>query len=130
MPETETGAAVLEVARSLRPRILAERDRIEASRRLPDDIARELAHAGFFRIFLPAAYGGLDLTPRKVWRFSRNWLALTPRSRGACGTAILIGLPPNSPLKLQAQSTTTPMSLPRTVRAPRGRPRSSPVDTA
>ena len=63
MPETETGAAVLEVARSLRPRILAERDRIEASRRLPDDIARELAHAGFFRIFLPAAYGGLDLTP-------------------------------------------------------------------
>jgi alkylation response protein AidB-like acyl-CoA dehydrogenase len=63
MPETETGAAILEVARSLRPRILAERDRIEASRRLPDDIARELAHAGFFRIFLPAAYGGLDLTP-------------------------------------------------------------------
>jgi hypothetical protein len=43
MPETETGAAVLEVARSLRPRILAERDRIEASRRLPDDIARELS---------------------------------------------------------------------------------------
>src|SRR6201996_3375127 len=63
MPETESAAAVLEVARSLRPRILAERDRIEASRRLPDDIARELAHAGFFRIFLPEAYGGLDLTP-------------------------------------------------------------------
>jgi indole-3-acetate monooxygenase len=63
MPETETGAAVLEAARSLRPRILAERDRIEASRRLPEDLGRELAHAGFFRIFLPAAYGGLDLTP-------------------------------------------------------------------
>jgi hypothetical protein len=63
MPEIETSGALLEVARSLRPRILAERDRIEASRRLPDDIARELAHAGFFRIFLPAAYGGLDLTP-------------------------------------------------------------------
>jgi len=42
---------------------VAERDRIEASRRLPEDLAGELAHAGFFRIFLPEAYGGLDLTP-------------------------------------------------------------------
>jgi hypothetical protein len=63
MPEIETSGALLEVARSFRPRILAERDRIEASRRLPYDLARELAHAGFFRIFLPTAYGGLDLTP-------------------------------------------------------------------
>src|ERR1700752_1007949 len=93
MPETETGAAVLEVARSLRARILAERDRIEASRRLPDDIARELSHAGFFRIFLPAAYGGLDLTPMEgleifeelaradasvawcVWNGNTHWIA-------------------------------------------------------
>src|SRR5262249_53951734 len=42
---------------------LAERDRIEAGRRLPEGLARDLARAGFFRIFLPAAYGGLDLTP-------------------------------------------------------------------
>ena len=130
MPETETGAAVLEVARSLRPRILAERDRIEASRRLPDDIARELAHAGFFRIFLPAAYGGLDLTPMEGLEIFEELARADASVACACGTAILIGLPPNSPLKLHAQSTTTPMSLPRTVRAPRGRPRSSPVDTA
>jgi alkylation response protein AidB-like acyl-CoA dehydrogenase len=54
---------LMELAKALRPRILAERERIEAGRRLPDDLVRELAHAGFFRIFLPAAYGGLDLTP-------------------------------------------------------------------
>jgi len=42
---------------------LAERDHIEASRRLPADLTQELARAGFFRIFLPEAYGGLDLTP-------------------------------------------------------------------
>jgi alkylation response protein AidB-like acyl-CoA dehydrogenase len=63
VPEIETSGALLEVARSLRPRILAERDHIETSRRLPENLTRELAHAGFFRIFLPAAYGGLDLTP-------------------------------------------------------------------
>ena len=49
------GATLLEVARSLRPRILAERDRIETARRLPEDFGRELARAGFFRIYLPAA---------------------------------------------------------------------------
>jgi indole-3-acetate monooxygenase len=53
----------MEAAKAFRPRILAERERIEAGRRLPEDLALALAHAGFFRIFLPAAYGGLDLTP-------------------------------------------------------------------
>jgi len=66
MAATETGGALLEVARSFRPRILADRDRIESSRRLPEDVARELACAGFFRIFLPEAYGGLDLTPMEA----------------------------------------------------------------
>ena len=66
MPEIETSGALLEVARSFRPRILAERDHIEASHRLPEDLARELARDGFFRIFLPKAYGGLDLTPREA----------------------------------------------------------------
>jgi len=82
---------LLEVARTLRPRILAERDHIEADRRLPEDLTRELARAGFFRIFLPAAYGGLDLTPMEamevyeelaradasvawcVWNGNANW---------------------------------------------------------
>ena len=54
---------LVEAAKALRPRILAERDRIEAARRLPDDLVHELARAGFFRISLPAAYGGLDLPP-------------------------------------------------------------------
>ncbi len=63
MADMEAGALLLEIAHRFRPRIIAERDVIEASRRLPEDLARDLARAGFFRIFLPAAYGGLDLTP-------------------------------------------------------------------
>jgi alkylation response protein AidB-like acyl-CoA dehydrogenase len=63
MSGTGTGTALLEAARAFRPRLVAERDRIEASRRIPEDIAGELARGGFFRIFLPEAYGGLDLTP-------------------------------------------------------------------
>jgi alkylation response protein AidB-like acyl-CoA dehydrogenase len=54
---------LLETARAFHPRILAERERIEGERRIPDDLARELARAGFFRLSLPAMYGGLDLPP-------------------------------------------------------------------
>jgi alkylation response protein AidB-like acyl-CoA dehydrogenase len=57
------GPELLEIARRFSPRIIADRDRIEAARRLPDDLARALAREGFFRISLPAAYGGLDLAP-------------------------------------------------------------------
>src|SRR3989442_10714031 len=64
MVNSGEGTTVMEAAKAFRPRILAERERIEAGRRLPEDLARELARAGFFRIFLPAAYGGLDLTPK------------------------------------------------------------------
>jgi indole-3-acetate monooxygenase len=63
MASGAAGSPLIEAARAFRPRILAERERIEAGRRVPEDLARELARAGFFRIFLPAAYGGLDLSP-------------------------------------------------------------------
>jgi alkylation response protein AidB-like acyl-CoA dehydrogenase len=63
MPGSGTGPELLDIARTFRSRILAERDRIEAARRLPEDLAHDLARAGFFRIFLPATYGGLDLAP-------------------------------------------------------------------
>jgi alkylation response protein AidB-like acyl-CoA dehydrogenase len=61
--DTIDGADLLAVAREFRSRIVSQRDVIETSRRLPDNLARELAQAGFFRIFLPAANGGLDVKP-------------------------------------------------------------------
>jgi alkylation response protein AidB-like acyl-CoA dehydrogenase len=92
---------MLETARGLRPRILAARDEIEAARRLPEALARELARLGFFRLYLPAAYGGLDLAPADallvfeelargdasvawcVWNGNTHWTAaqLAPETR-------------------------------------------------
>jgi indole-3-acetate monooxygenase len=65
-PQSAVFFSLLEVARAFRPRIIAERDHIEAARRIPEDIAQDLAGAGFFHISLPEAYGGLDLTPMQA----------------------------------------------------------------
>lgn len=93
MAESDHASPLLETARTLRSRIQADRDRIEEGRRLPKDLTQELAREGFFRIFLPAAYGGLDLTPMQglevleqlargdasvawcVWNGNTHWIA-------------------------------------------------------
>lgn len=54
-------SALLLAARRIRPAILAERDRLEQARRLTPELTRALADQGFFRLFLPETYGGLDL---------------------------------------------------------------------
>ena len=48
MTGLDHGSALLDTARSLRLRIFSDRDRIEASRRVPADLSGELAGAGFF----------------------------------------------------------------------------------
>jgi alkylation response protein AidB-like acyl-CoA dehydrogenase len=84
MLDHDTNSALLEVARAFRPRIIAERDHIEAARRIPEDIAQDLAGAGFFRISLPEAYGGLDLTPMQAMEiFDDTWTVGGLRGTGS-----------------------------------------------
>ncbi len=66
MASATPATTLLDVAREFRPRILAQRELIEAGRRVPEDLAQELANAGFFRASLPAAYNGLDLAPSET----------------------------------------------------------------
>ena len=58
MAQVENGAALLEVARSFRPRILEERDRIEAARRLPEDFRASWPTPGFSASFFPRLMAG------------------------------------------------------------------------
>lgn len=50
-------------ARALAPLLQAAAPRIEAGRRLPDDVLAALHGAGLFRTLLPRAYGGEELDP-------------------------------------------------------------------
>jgi len=55
---------ILENARKLAPRVAARADEIAALRRLPADLVGELKSTGMFRMPMPAAWGGPEMSPR------------------------------------------------------------------
>ncbi|MBV8185978.1 MAG: acyl-CoA dehydrogenase family protein [Alphaproteobacteria bacterium] len=93
---------LLQAARALRPVILAAREHVESDRRLPQHLTDELARKGFFRLFLPQAYGGLDLAPLQglevleelgradasvawcVWNGNTHWVAAQLSPEAMC----------------------------------------------
>lgn len=56
-------APPLEAARSLAPVIASRADEAEAARRMPADLAEQIAEAGLFGLLLPKAYGGHEADP-------------------------------------------------------------------
>jgi alkylation response protein AidB-like acyl-CoA dehydrogenase len=54
---------LLNAIREIAPRICQQRDEFDRLRRLPDDIFEALADAGLFRLWLPRAVGGPELSP-------------------------------------------------------------------
>ena len=55
---------ILERARTLAPAIAKRGDEIAKLRRLPADLVAELKAAGVFRMPMPAAWGGPEMSPR------------------------------------------------------------------
>ena len=55
------GSSLLEVARTLAPRIRASGDEIEEQRELPRPLFEALADAGLFRMLVPRSLGGAEL---------------------------------------------------------------------
>ena len=70
MTNTKTQAAerLLQAAIGLGPDLQARAEEIETARRLPADLAAQLADAGFFRMVTPASLGGLELPPADIVR--------------------------------------------------------------
>jgi alkylation response protein AidB-like acyl-CoA dehydrogenase len=56
-------STILDAARDLAPVLAARADDIEASRRLPSDLAADMAAAGLFRLAIPKSLDGLELAP-------------------------------------------------------------------
>jgi alkylation response protein AidB-like acyl-CoA dehydrogenase len=56
---------IISAVRALQPEILARGDEIASLRRLPVDLVAKLKAAGAFRIAMPKAWGGPEMTPRQ-----------------------------------------------------------------
>ncbi len=58
-PENDLRAA----ATAIVPELRARAEAVEEARRLPDDLSTRLATEGFYRMYAPVAYGGLETPP-------------------------------------------------------------------
>ena len=56
----------LQAARALQSELSERAAEMEDARRLPADLAAKLAEGGLFRMITPAAYGGLECSPREI----------------------------------------------------------------
>jgi indole-3-acetate monooxygenase len=54
---------IVEAARKLAPQVAARANEIAALRRLPPDVVADLEAGGVFRMPMPAAWGGPEMSP-------------------------------------------------------------------
>jgi alkylation response protein AidB-like acyl-CoA dehydrogenase len=117
-PESDTQAAAHELA----PTLIERADAIETARRLPRDLSDRFAKAGFYRMCVPEAYGGLELPPAETMRTVETLAS----ADGACAWCVFIGATSGSVLALLPEAAareifSSPETLLCGVFAPRGR---------
>ncbi len=78
---------VLAQARAMAPDIAARAAEIEQARRLPADLARRFAAAGFFRMAVPADAGGLEVDPATLFRT----IEAVAQADASAGWCVMIG---------------------------------------
>ncbi len=77
----------MQQAESLARTFARRSEEIEANRRLPSDVAKQMGAAGFYRMFIAERVGGLELSPLVA---TRVYEALA-RGDAACGWVAFIG---------------------------------------
>lgn len=82
-----TYADIKTAALALAPEIEARTAEIAALRRLPADLVLKLKHAGAFRMLMPRAWGGPELTPRE----QNEIIEIYSRADPSVGWCVMIG---------------------------------------
>ena len=70
-------------AKALRPQIVAARDEIDKSRRLPPDLVSAMDDDGLFRTYMPSSLGGHELDPLSAFRVVEE-VSIADGSAGWC----------------------------------------------
>ncbi|MEO0326716.1 MAG: acyl-CoA dehydrogenase family protein, partial [Myxococcota bacterium] len=93
LPSSPSPSGPLARAEAMRAALRARSREFEEARRVPADVAEELASAGIYRMLVPAEAGGLELTPgdfvRTLVELARGdaavaWVAMTGATTGLC----------------------------------------------
>ncbi len=112
---------LIETARGMREELFARTDEFEAARRIPAELSARLAAAGFYRLFIPEACGGLEMAPvpatlafeeLALGDASAAWVAFI----GATSGSMLAAIPPDAARAI----FTRPELMLAGVAAPRG----------
>jgi alkylation response protein AidB-like acyl-CoA dehydrogenase len=88
----------LAIAEGLQAELRRRGDEVEQARRLPPDLSRRFAEAGFYRMCVPLAYGGLELPPADTMRT----IEAVARADGSCAWCVFIGATSGSVLAVLA----------------------------
>lgn len=88
MPTTQAEHPLVEVARSLAPRISAASAEIDAGRRLPLELVHEMADAGLFGLTVPRSLGGSEVD----YLTNIDVVEEISRADGSAGWVLLIEL--------------------------------------
>lgn len=112
----------LDAARGLAPILRERAEEIEDARRLPPDLSQRFAAAGFYRMCVPEAYGGLELPPARTMETIETLARADAASAwvvfiGATSGTVLSMLPADSAREIFA----TKQTMLAGVFAPRGK---------
>jgi alkylation response protein AidB-like acyl-CoA dehydrogenase len=98
LPADVEAQPVVQAAKAIRPRLRKYRKEIEREQRMPPALAEEMREAGFYRLLIPRAYGGLQSDPLTYLRVG-ELLAEACGSVGwniannSIGQLVVLGLP-------------------------------------
>ncbi|MEM9668921.1 MAG: acyl-CoA dehydrogenase family protein [Pseudomonadota bacterium] len=87
MADTAVLIDTVEAAKALSPTLAERAQEMEDVRRLPADLAKEMAAAGFFRLVTPASLGGLEATPRQIV----ETVEVLAEANASAGWCVMIG---------------------------------------
>ncbi len=116
-----THASPIEAARGFAAELHERAPEIERARRLPDDLSQRFAAAGFYRMCVPSALGGLELPPAETM----ETIEILARADGASAWCVFIGATSGSVLALVPEAAARAIFRAPTTRlsgvfAPRG----------
>ena len=125
---TETTSPLIDAARGFAPELARRSSEIEAARRIPEGLARELGRAGLYRMLVPRALGGEEVDPivfaTVLEELSRGDAAVGWCTMTAATTGLLLAyLPDEGARAIVAEEPDSPLAG---VFAPMGRARPAP----